>query len=69
MGGYLQESYAVEVCAIQPEGVFLQGVTKNMVDVFAGVENILQETFLPRLFIKNKISLTPHRNSKYDAGQ
>ena len=59
VGGYLQESYAVVVCAIQPEGIFLQGVTKNMVDVFAGMEKLLRETFFTCLFFGKSKFLTP----------
>ena len=51
-GKYTQESYAAVVIAIQLEWCFIQRVTKNMGDVFAGVEKIIWETFLPRLLFE-----------------
>ena len=47
------------VRAIQLEWIFLQRVTKNIGDIFAGVEKMIQETFLPRLFIGKKKNLSP----------
>ena len=47
------------VCAIQLEWIFLQRITNNMGDAFAGVENMLWKTFLPRLFFRKSKSLTP----------
>ena len=49
-GKYPQEIYAEVVRAIQSEWIFLQCVTKNIGYMFAGVEKLLQETFLSRLF-------------------
>ena len=37
------------VLAIKSEWIFLQLVTKNAGDAFAGVENMIRENFLPRL--------------------
>ena len=56
-GKYPQESYAAVVRSIQPEWMFLQCVTWDTGEVFAVVENIIQETFLPRLFFVNTKSL------------
>ena len=47
------------VCAIQSEWIFLQWVTLDMEGVFAGVENMVQETFLPRLFFRKTKTLSP----------
>ena len=47
-----QGSYTAVVPSIQLERIFLQCVTKNTVDAFAGVEKILQKNFLPRLFFR-----------------
>ena len=47
---YLQDSYAAVVHEIQPEWIFLQCVTWDTGDAFAGVEKMIRETFLPRLF-------------------
>ena len=47
---YPQDSYAALVCAIQPEWMFLNCVKKYKGYVFAVVEKIIQEIFLPRLF-------------------
>ena len=54
-GKYLQESYTTMVRAIQSEWIFIQSTTKNMVDMFAGVEKITRKCFLPHLlFGKSK---------------
>ena len=45
--------------AIQSEWIFLQRVTWDTGDTFSGVENIIQETFLPRLFFRNMKTLSP----------
>ena len=45
-----QESYAVVVRAIQSESIFLQSVTWDTGNLFAGVEKMIRKTFLPRLF-------------------
>ena len=44
-GGYLQESYTTVVHVIQLAWVFLQCITRNIGDTFAGVLTIIQETF------------------------
>ena len=48
--GYTQESYAAVSHTIQLDWILFQNVTKNMVHSFKGLETVLQETFLPRLF-------------------
>ena len=54
-GKYHQESYSAVVHEIQSECIFLQRVTWEMGDAFSGVEKMIRETFLPRLFfIKTK---------------
>ena len=58
-GKYPQESYDTMVRAIQLEWIFLQHVTAYMGDVFAVVERMIQETFLPRLFFRYTKSLSP----------
>ena len=58
-GKYTQESYAVVVCAIQSEWIFLQHVTWDTGDAFAGVEKMIQETCLPCLFFGNTKTLSP----------
>ena len=49
-GKYPQESYATVVRVIQPEWIFLQFVTWDTGDAFTGVEKMIWETFLSRLF-------------------
>ena len=41
------------VRTIQSERIFLQRVTWDTGDVFAGVDKMIRETFLPRLFFGN----------------
>ena len=53
------ENYAAVVPGIQSEWIFLQCATKNMGDAFAGVENMIRETFLPYLFLRKPKSLSP----------
>ena len=54
-GKYPQESYAAVVHMIQSEWIFIQRVTWDTEDEFAGLEKILWENFLPRpLFVKTK---------------
>ena len=54
---YPQKSYSTVVCTVQSEWIFLKRVIKYMEQKFAGVENFLQETFLPCLFFgKSKTS-------------
>ena len=52
---YHQESYSVAALAIQSEWIFLQRVTKDTGQAFAGLETFLRETFLPRLFFERSI--------------
>ena len=49
-GKHPQESYAAVVCAIQSEWISIQRATWDTGDSFAGVEKMLHETFLPRIF-------------------
>ena len=49
-GKYPQESYSAVVCAIQSEWIFIQCLTWYTGNLFAGVEKMIRETFLPRLF-------------------
>ena len=58
-GKYNQESYVAVVCEIQPEWLFLQRVTWYTEDAFAGLEKIIWEAFLPRLFFRNTKPLSP----------
>ena len=58
-GKCTEESYTTVVSAIQLEWIFLQRITKNMGDVFAGMEKMLQESFLSYLFFVNSKSLSP----------
>ena len=51
-GKYPQESYAAVVRKIQSEWIFIQRVTWDTGDSFAGVEKMIWETFLPHLFFK-----------------
>ena len=46
------------VCAIQSEWIFLQRVTWDTGDVFAGVDKMIRETFLPRLFFRKTKTLS-----------
>ena len=52
-------SYAVVVCAIQSEWIFLQWATKDTGYLFSGVENIFHETFLPCIFFGKQKSVPP----------
>ena len=47
---YDQDSYAASARAVQSEWVSLQCMMKYMGQTFAGLEKVLQETFLPCLF-------------------
>ena len=58
-GNYPKESYAAVVRAIQSEQIFLQRVTWDTEDTFSGVEKIICETFLPRIFFVNTKTLFP----------
>ena len=54
-GKYPQEKNAAVACDIQPVRIFLQRMTKDMGQEFEGLEKVMQETFLPRLyFVKSK---------------
>ena len=46
------------VDAIQLEWIFLQRITWGTGDAFAGVEKIIRETFLPRLFFRKTKTLS-----------
>ena len=53
---YHQESYPVVAFAFQVDWIFLQHVMKDTGQAFTGLEKVVQETFLPRLFFgKSKI--------------
>ena len=58
-GKYPQDSYATVVHAIQSEWIFLQHVTWDTGDALLGVENMIQETFLPRIFFRKTKNLSP----------
>ena len=58
-GKYPQESYAGVVRAIQSEWIFIQCVTWDTGDAFAGVEKMIWELFLPRLFFGKTKNLLP----------
>ena len=58
-GQYSQESYAEVVHAIQSEWIFLQYATWDMGDTFTVAEEIIRETFLPRLFFRKEKTLSP----------
>ena len=47
------------VRAIQSEWIFLQHVTLERGEALSGMENIIRETFLPRLFFGNKKNMYP----------
>ena len=63
-----QEIYAMVVCAIQSEWIFLQCVTKYGGCV-CGSREKYSGKFALYLIQKEKITLTHHRSSKYDAVQ
>ena len=54
-----REMYPIKIRVIQLEFIFLQLVTMNMGYLFAGVEKLLRETFLPHIFFRKLKSLTP----------
>ena len=58
-GKYPQESYSAVVRTIQSEWIFLQRVTWDTRDVFAGGEKMIPETFLLRIFFGNTKTLSP----------
>ena len=58
-GKYPLESYAAVVRVIQSEWIFLQHITWETGDMFAGVEKMLREKFLPRLFFGMTKALSP----------
>ena len=47
------------VHAIKLEWIFLQIFTENTGDAFAGVEKMLRENFLPRLFLGKSKTISP----------
>ena len=55
--------------AVQSEWIFLQRVTKDMVQAFTGLELFLQETFSPRISLENQNSPSNHSRSKYISGK
>ena len=59
IGKYPQDSCAVVIRSIQSEWIFLQRVTWDTEDEFAGVEKMIRETFLPRLFYGKTKTLSP----------
>ena len=56
---YTQDSYAAFLCAIQLEWIFLQSVTWDTGESFAGVEKMICKTFLPRIFFRKTKTLSP----------
>ena len=50
-GEYSQDNYDAVVHAIQSEWIFLQRITWDTGDAFEGVEKMIWENFLPRLFL------------------
>ena len=58
-GKYPHGGYAAVVRAIQLKWVFLQRLTVDIGEVFAGVEKTIRENFLPRLFFGKTKSLSP----------
>ena len=59
-GKYPQESYATVSHSIQSELIYIQRITWGTGCVSAGVQKMLQETFLPRIFYGETISLSPN---------
>ena len=57
-GKYLQKSYATVACTIQSEWIFLERVTWYMVDAFAVVDKMLQETLFVSSFLQKEKSLS-----------
>ena len=49
VGKHPKESYATVVREIQLKWIFIQWVTNNTGDVFAGAEKMFREIFLPHL--------------------
>ena len=56
---YPKEIYAAVVRAIQSGWIFLQHITWDTGELFAGVEKLIRETFLPRLFFGKTKTLSP----------
>ena len=48
---YIQNIYAVVLCATQSEWVFLQRVTTNTGDAFVGVEKMIKNVFVSSFFL------------------
>ena len=59
VGKYPQESYAAVERTIQSEWIFLQHVTWDTGNTFAGEEKMIRENVLPRLFFGKTKSLSP----------
>ena len=57
-GKYPHEIHAMVLRAVQLEWIFLQHMAKYTGKVFVGVEKVLQETFLLRLFF-GKLKILP----------
>ena len=69
-GKYPHESYAVVVCAIQSEWIFLPYVNSDTKEAFTGVEkSILETLFAWSFFWKNINPLPQCSRSKYNSGQ
>ena len=51
------------VHVIQLDWIFLQHVSTNMVDAFAGVEKMIWKTFLPSLFFGKEKPVSPIRGA------
>ena len=51
-GKYPQEIYAAVVREIKSQWIFIQHVTWDTGDLFAGMEKMIRKTFLPRLFFR-----------------
>ena len=68
-GKYPQESYASVVRGNQSECIFLQRITTDTGDVFAGVEKTVQYFFASSFIRKDKISITYSKRSNYNSGQ
>ena len=58
-GKYTQEIYTTVVRAIQSEWIFIQHITTDTGDAFAGVEKMIWEIFLPCLFSGKTKLLSP----------
>ena len=59
VGKYTQKIYAAVVRAIQSEWIFLQQISTNMGDMFAVVDKMIWENFLPLLLYIKKNPFHP----------